>query len=139
MPWCRTEEVVAKWLSRVPTKSDLYPNAPSTPEVALALRLEQYAGDYTHPGYGTLTLSAKKDDEGPYLYSSIKRVFSRELTLRHVNAEHWIGTSWAGSFPVIRRLRARSKIGADGKMEGFEIAMEPAMPESLFLFTRDTT
>jgi hypothetical protein len=118
------------------SKETLFPRALSATPLTLSILQEQYAGIYFHPGYGELSFSPKEDAEGAYLHANVTRGFSVELILRHVNSRHWLGTRWHGVFPLKQAFRACSVEGADGKVEGFEIAMEPTMTDTMYFFKR---
>jgi hypothetical protein len=122
----------------IPTVASVYPNAPTIAPTQPALPLSQYAGRYSHPGYGTMELRVKEDKDGPHLCTTIERIFSRELVLRHVNSEYWFGTSRFKPYYMSKGHRARSCIGVDSKVEAFEIALEPEMPDTLFRYERCT-
>ncbi|OQO10049.1 hypothetical protein B0A48_04405 [Cryoendolithus antarcticus] len=117
-------------------QAKLYPDVPDRRVAPLSLPAESYAGTYQHAGYGSITLVYKADSEGAYLYAEVSRTFGAEYIFRPVNGEHWLGERWVSVWPARGALRARSKIGADGKLQGFEIAMEPEMPDTMMWFAR---
>lgn len=113
----------------------LFPTAPaaSTPP---SLPIADYSGTFKHPGYGSITFEVQADDEGDYMYCHIKSTFDRRVKLRHINAEHWLGIFKSGKSPLESALRARTRLGVDGKVMAWEIAMEPAMPDTMMIFER---
>ncbi|KAK6431191.1 hypothetical protein LTR95_012650 [Oleoguttula sp. CCFEE 5521] len=119
-------------VSKQPLK--LYPDVPGRHISPLSLPLESYAGTYQNAGYGSITFVIKTDPEGAHLYVEVCRTFGAEYIFRPVNGEHWLGKRWVSGWPAQGALRARSKIGADGKVKGFEIAMEPEMPDTMMWF-----
>ena len=115
--------------------ADLYPTAGSKMNVPSGLPIEDYAGTYTHPGYGPVTWTAERDAEGPYLQLKLVRTFSRNLILRHVNAEFWLGVSWYDT-PAKSSFRAQTRVSVAGQPEAIGMAIEGIMPETLIWFTR---
>ena len=118
-------------------RSKLYPDAPALPSVSLSLPLEQYAGTYSNEGYGPWTFTAHKDDEGGYLKCDLHNItWIRTLIFRPVNGEHWLGTESLAHSPLKFALKAKTEIGADGKVDAFHIGAERTMPDTLLRFKR---
>ena len=114
----------------------LYPTAPVEPVVPLALPIEQYTTTYTNTAYGAVVFQGGRDIDGhAHLHCDLRdRTWPTIWDLRHVNAEHWI-VSWPlYGTPARRACKAESRIGAEGKVEAFGIAVEPAMPDTLVWF-----
>ncbi|EMC94747.1 hypothetical protein BAUCODRAFT_578727 [Baudoinia panamericana UAMH 10762] len=105
----------------------LYPGAPGKPTVPLALPVAAYAGAYHNVGYGTLMITATKhNDEGGALEAKLsERSWKVAMCLTRVNGEHWLGTRPYMNSPRKIAIKARSEIGADGKIESFHMVMEP--------------
>lgn len=91
--------------------------------------LVDYAGSYSHPGYGTLTLYSRGD-------SLFARSGERQLWLRHSNYDVFdplfidpvegIDTSNAAPFPIQFRL------GLTGEVESLAVAFEGGLQPLLF-------
>lgn len=122
-------------------RSRLYPDAPSsTPTVPLTLPAEAYAGKYRNGAYGPLTFTVNKyDDDGKVglQCEMFDRTWRNTWAIRHVNAEAWLASRASGSSPIRTAFRVQSKVGVDGRVAGFGVAMEPSMPEHFFWFERD--
>lgn len=120
-------------------RSRLYPGSPEAPEIPHALALEQYQGAYNHPGYGAFTFEIESTEDGTKrLYCQWQRTWPTKMYLEHVNAESWLATATSPDSPLKKAGKAESKIGADGKVEGFNIAMEPTMPDTMMWFARSS-
>jgi len=119
-------------------RSRLYPDAPDTPNVKLTHPIDQYAGTYSHVGYGTLTFSLEKDSTGEdVLRASMEdRTWKAILIMQHVNAEYWLVTKPIYNTSSKQASRAESKVGVNGKVVALGIAMESAMPDHLFWFSK---
>ena len=118
-------------------RGKLYPDVPATPTIPLTLPFERYAGTYTHLGYGSITFGTEKTASGENaLYCDWERCWSSKFWLTHVNAESWFLTRAVPNSPLLSACKAESKIGANGKVEGFNIAMEPTMPDTMMWFGR---
>ena len=116
-------------------RTRLYPNAPAT-TTAPSLPIGSYSGSFRHPGYGKLDLQVEHDDEGDFIHCLIKSTFDRDIKLRHINAEHWLGTTRSGRSAMEIAIRAKSRLSVNGRVEAWEIAMEPAMPDTMMDFER---
>lgn len=114
----------------------LYPDSIDSNLLAPSLPLQAYEGKYTHPAYGTQTLSRSPDppDSTPALskptfpttgivgplYAHLSRESSLDasVVLHHVSCEHWYAYRGLGpgSWIVDDATKARFEIGADGKV-----------------------
>lgn len=140
----KSEEAAWKFYSEAGENYDgarerLYPGAPSSPTMPLALPVEAYAGTYRNKAYGPLTLAVSTSNEGTaQLWCEMSdRVWPSVLEFEHVNAEYWLGTLKQWNSPSKQAVRAESKVGVDGRVEAIGVAVEPAMPETLFWFEKE--
>ena len=118
-------------------RSRLYPGAPDSPTIPFALPLKEYAGDYHNVGYGSFTFKVENQEDGSERLScQWERTWPTIMWLEHVNAETWFATTTSPDSPMKKAAKAQSKVGANGKVEGFSIAMEPTMPDTLMWFAR---
>lgn len=120
-------------------RKDLYPDASSKIKIASALPVKEYAGVYSHPGYGRVEFKASKTSEGEdCLVATPNRTFSSLLELQHVNAEHWILNRRDLNVEFTKVQKAQSEIGVDGKVKRLGLTMEPNMPDTLMWFDRES-
>jgi hypothetical protein len=120
----------------MPDPAKLYPGAFQSQRVQLGCPVEHYAGTYSHLGYGLITWTAELDNEGPYLCLKLARSWPGTYTIRHVNAEFWLGVSWHDISPLKSVFKAQTRVGVDGQSKAIGIAMESSMPDRLIWFTR---
>lgn len=132
----------APFLDTKAALAKIYPKAPPEPNIPLTLPLSAYAGTYHHMAYGPLTFTVGKDPGNgnktaagrECLVCAIRdRTWPATRTIRQINGELWIAVE-QGRFPLMSRVESR--VGLDGRVEAFGVAMEPAMQETLFWFER---
>lgn len=119
---------------------ELYPSVPSPP-ILPSLAPNEYAGTYSHPGYGNITLVLGYPEgahlkqtqwlEPPttvvmYLKTHLLGVYE---VFHHVSGDHWlVEEQWADTYNgdvPISFTKARTQIGPDGKVESIHIIIEP--------------
>lgn len=112
------------------------------------LPLETYEGKYTHPAYGSLTLSLSPEapnaetaaskaaistTEVPVLYAHLQKASFLEVSvsLHHVNGDFWYAykTCGPGSWIVDETARARFEVGVEGRVRALRWQCEPAIEE----------
>ena len=118
---------------------ELYPTVPNPPQLP-ALPASSYAGTYTNPGYGKLTLLAGLPSGGLYRDRSVGdrpsaitlhvngALLDSFLIFNHVSGENWLVEAHAHEMMdddvPDQYFPAKSEIDADGKIEAFYIVME---------------
>ena len=94
-------------------------------------RLDEYAGSYEHPAYGTVRV---RHDGGALRLT----LDSLDLTLEHFHYDVFRGVRSGGAPNPLEGERVRFSYGAAGKVDSLAIALEPAVAEIVFKRTRDT-
>ncbi|KAH8900840.1 beta-lactamase/transpeptidase-like protein [Thozetella sp. PMI_491] len=135
----------------------LYPDAPATPTIPLALDVKEYTGSYRNLAYGpfTLELLDRGKDAGSTQFESTTYLVSRTgqhhslprtSTFTYINAENWFVTRFETGIEVVNpdrspsktALKAQTRINAKGQVEAIGITMEPALPDLFFWFTKES-
>ena len=120
-------------------RKTLYPSAPGVPNVPLSLPFEKYAGSYQNLGYGPVTLAVQDGEKGAKnLCFQWQRSWPTKFWLEHVNADYWLLIRSLHTSPLRTVMKVESKIGPDGEVAGFYMAMEPTMPETMMWFERQS-
>ncbi|KAH8647379.1 beta-lactamase/transpeptidase-like protein [Xylariales sp. PMI_506] len=121
-----------------------------TPVIAPRLAPEEYAGTYTHPGYGSFRFTYEKADLSPVQTNSgtsqnlaprqfshclkavIKRTREISITLTHVSGESWLLRLELGEgVEKVGLGNARFLVGSDGNLElGLEMKDELRMAKN---------
>lgn len=97
-------------LETVPVEK-LYPNLLEA-RMPSALPLEAYAGEYSHVGYGTLTVEYK--DTGKSLeVDATDRTWRFKMSLEHVSGEFFVAEKFDVDTHGKDRIRAQFRLGAD--------------------------
>jgi CubicO group peptidase (beta-lactamase class C family) len=114
----------------------LYPGAPSTPIVPLALPVKCYAGRYCNIAYGPITLnlvdggdSMAQFDSTTYLACRTMENHSlpRTFSFTHINAENWLVTKFDTGSAVVNpdrspyrtALRAETRVNSLGRVVSY--------------------
>jgi hypothetical protein len=130
----------------------LYPDAPSTPTIPLALDVKKYAGSYRNIAYGPLTLELieQRDEAGGTQFGSttylVSRTgqhhsLSRTSTFTHINAENWLVSRFETGIEVVNpdlcpsktALKAQTRVNA--KAEVVSTRFEMIVPKFRILGT----
>ncbi|KAK4569516.1 hypothetical protein LTR86_003279 [Recurvomyces mirabilis] len=119
-------------------REELCPSVPADRKVPLAVPLSAYTGHFSHPGYGPLTFKVVHDTANQTVFhlDLTNRTWRDLLVFEHANAEHWLVEKQMGQSPLRTILRAESRIGVDGTVVAWGIAMEPSLPDTLMWFDR---
>lgn len=121
----------------IDARSRLYPGAPSWPQIPLSLPIQAYAGCYKNIGYGSCSLEVQSAETCKEKLSiSWDRCWGTQFHFERVNGEHWLVRQHAPNGFIELVTKAQSRIGADGKVEGFDIVMDPEMPETMMWFDK---
>jgi CubicO group peptidase (beta-lactamase class C family) len=86
--------------------------------------LEEYAGEYEHPGYGTCRV-ALKDGKLHFAYNGI------EAPLSHWHFEVWTALENPKD-PEFEDLKVQFQSGVDGFVDGLAVAFEPRLKPIVF-------
>lgn len=114
----------------------LYPSVPAKPTPP-SLSLDQYAGSYTHLGYGVMDFVIDEAGSGLTADRS-KQEIAMEVKLEHISGEFWL------AFLRVKHrddrdvevVRAEFYISADGKAGKFGMELEPRMGTDKIWFIR---
>ncbi|KAF2160092.1 hypothetical protein M409DRAFT_29390 [Zasmidium cellare ATCC 36951] len=133
----KTDEAVAArerlgFSSRETRLEALFPDAPSRTSIPPALPLASYAGAYFNPGYGPLTLTVS-EGEDIIRCEITDRTWPVSIKIQHVNAEHWFFEQTNGNREI---WKAESKIGVNGEVERFGVAIDGTSADHLVWFDR---
>lgn len=133
----KTDEAVAererlRFPSRETRFEALFPDAPSRTSIPPALPLASYSGAYFNPGYGPLTLSVS-EGEDVIRCEITDRTWPLSIEIQHVNAEHWFFEQTNGSREI---WKAEFKIGVNGEVERFGVAIDGTSADHLVWFER---
>lgn len=88
-----------------------------------AHRLEEYAGEYSHPGYGTVAVALAGD--------------RLEMTYNHLSSplEHWHYETWTGTkdgdSPTLENQKFLFETDVAGNVSALRVRFEPALPEDI--------
>ncbi|KAJ5779859.1 Beta-lactamase-related protein [Penicillium paradoxum] len=112
----------------------LYPSLPS-PVLSHSLQLNQYAGQYEHAGYGSITFSFT---DGHLSADLLDRITPALLTLSHVSGEffvaHYYQTKEVGALSGFYATEFR--VGANGVVTAIGMDLEPALGGEKIWFNR---
>lgn len=115
-------------------KDRLFPLIP-TPPISLSLPLDTYAGVYTHPSYGTITLRLEK---GELCGVFPGKVALDPLVLEHINGEFFLAKAEIVSIISVR-ARSRFEINAeDTTPHRFGIEFDERNPGIITWFVKET-
>jgi CubicO group peptidase (beta-lactamase class C family) len=114
------------------TPEELYPNLPKV-SMPLALPLDNYAGGYTHAGYGTLAVEYK---DGKLQIDATDRTWRFMLSLEHVSGEFFVGETFDVDTHNRDRMRAQFRLGADGRARSLGVEFVEEMENEMIWFER---
>ncbi|CAG8196547.1 unnamed protein product [Penicillium olsonii] len=108
----------------------IYPRLPD-PIIPHSLPLPQYAGQYVHPAYGSITLALKDN----YLRADLlDRVIPALLSFTHASGEFFLACYYQpksiGSIAVY--YSAEFRVGADASTTAVGLDLEPALGEKIW-------
>jgi CubicO group peptidase (beta-lactamase class C family) len=131
-----------KWNERVRKRREanarprerLYPFLPINPTPP-SLLLGQYAGSYSHPGYGEMNFVV--DGEGLTADRTAQEI-AMEVKLEHVSGEFWLAYLRVKHRDErdVEAVRAEFYISVEGKVNKFGVELEPSMGSNKIWFTR---
>ena len=111
-------------------------DADASSQVQFSHPLERYAGTYNHSGYGSVSWTAERDEQGPYLRLELERTWPGTYIMRPLNADRWLGIEWHDVSQLRSIFKAQTRIGVNGQPQAIGIAIEPSMPDTLIWFTK---
>ena len=107
----------------------LYPERPKQPQPS-SLRVSELAGTYHDAGYGTVTLFEEphpdKPDESLLAANRTELLWAQKWQMHHVSGNFWtsINKLLISNINIDLEIHAAEfKIGVDGKVHGFEVAV----------------
>lgn len=123
----------------------IYPNRPDPP-LPPTIKAEDLAGDYFDPGYKNITLEAKPHPDRPnqvvLVADRSNSTWKASAEMHHVTGDWWVMymRDPTMNVPFAREaLRAKFKIGPDGKPTALEVDLKTTMDpqsEGKVLFVR---
>lgn len=112
-------------------KDRLFPSIPSPP-IAPSLSLDAYAGSYTHPSYGTISLDVV---ESELCGKFPGRVALDPLTLEHVNGEYFLAKAEIVQLISVR-ARCRFHINVAGQATKLGVEFDEGDPDLVIWFNK---
>jgi Beta-lactamase/Domain of unknown function (DUF3471) len=114
------------------TVEELYPNLPDA-RIPLTVHLVAHAGDYTHPGYGTLTVEYK---DSKLEVDATDRTWRFKMSLEHVSGEFFVAEKFDVDNHYKERIRAQFRLGADGTPRSLGVEFVEEMSDEMIWFQR---
>jgi hypothetical protein len=95
--------------------------------------LENYAGEYTHAGYGTLMIKHK---DGKLEVDATDRTWRFKMSLEHVSGEFFVAEKFDVDTHYKDRIRAQFRLGVNGTPRSLGVEFVEGMSDEMIWFQR---